>query len=552
MSLQAQATYTVPEETARIAHAVFPKGNLYLQLVDIFGTLFADADFEELFPNDGQPALSPVRLSLVLILQFAEGLSDRQAADAVRSRIDWKYVLCLELDDPGFHYSVLSEFRTRLLENKAEHVLFEKLLARCMDKGLIKKRGKQRRDSTHVLGMIHTLNRVELVGETMRHALNTLAVAAPEWMLAHSQPDWIDRYGPQVRDYRLPDNETKRAEYVAQVGADGLYLLQAIWRSTDYAWLKNLPTVQTLREVWLQNYTWQAGGQLRWRTKNEVPPAMIAIRSPYDTEARLSKKRNTTWVGYKVHITETCDTDYPRLVTHIETTPAPTNDLMVTDAIHQALEGKDCLPEQHIVDGGYVDADRLVASREGYEVDLLGPTRCDTAWQTREGTGFTAYDFTIDWENQIAICPEGKTSLHWTPATNNKGKSIIQIKFSKRDCRACPSQPKCTRSNPPRRSIAILPQASYLALQAAREREPTEAFTEHYAVRAGIEGTISQGVRRCGLRRSRYVGFAKTHLQHVLTATAMNLVRVLHWLMGDQPTQTHPSAFVRLHATTAA
>jgi transposase len=523
-----------------------------MELYDTFGVVFEDEGFAELFPKDGQPALSPARLSLVLILQFAEGLSDRQAADAARSRIDWKYLLCLELTDPGFHYSVLSEFRTRLLAGNAEQLLFEKLLSHFRDKGLLNKRGQQRTDSTHVLGAIRTLNRVELVGETMRHALNTLAIAAPEWMLEHSQGEWVERYGSRVSDYRLPKSEADRTAYVEQVGADGLSLLGAIWAASEFDWLRELPAAQTLWRVWLQNYTWHEEGSLRWRETKELPPAGTTIRSPYDCEAHFAKKRSTSWIGYKVHITETCDEDAPRLITHIETTPAPVHDVMVTDTVHQALKVRDCLPAEHIVDSGYVTAELLATSQEDYAVDLVGPTREDTGWQARQGEGFAARDFTIDWENQLAICPAGKKSLHWLPAINNKGKPVIQIKFSKRDCRVCAVQSQCTRANPPRRSVTVLPKTHYKALLAARQREQTEAFREQYARRAGIEGTISQGVRASGLRQARYVGLPKTHLQHLLTAMAINISRVLDWLAGEHPAQARQSAFARLHAAPLA
>jgi transposase len=548
MSLQPQSGYEVPQETARVAQAVFPKGNGYMELFDTVGNLYEDGGFTDLYPNNGQPAISPVRLSLVLILQFAEGLSDRQAAEAVRSRIDWKYLLCLELTDPGFHYSVLSEFRSRLLAGKAEHLLFEKLLTHFKEQGLLKKRGQQRTDSTHILGAIRTLNRVELVGETMRQALNTLAVTVPEWMLNHSQPEWVERYGARVNDYHLPKSETKRTAYAEQVGADGLKLLTAIWDETDLNWLRELPAVGILWRVWVENYTWTGSGTLRWRNMKELPPARIRIRSPYDCEARASKKRSTLWVGYKVHLTETCDEDTPRLITNVETTPAPVNDIRVTDTVHQSLAEKDCLPAAHLVDSGYVDAQSLLTSQDTYSIDLIGPTREDTGWQSRQGNGFAAKDFTIDWETQQAICPTGVQSLRWLPAKNIRGKPVIQIHFSKRDCRVCHSQPLCTRSNPPRRSITVWPEAQYKALLAAREREKTEAFSEQYAQRAGIEGAISQGVRACGMRQTRYIGLAKTHLQHLLTAMAINLTRVAHWLAGEQPTQTRSSPFVRLHA----
>jgi transposase len=231
MSLPPRKEYCVPEETARVARAIFPEGNLYMQWHDTFGSLFEDRDFAGLFSAEGQPALSPMRLCLVLLMQFAEGLSDRQAAEAVRTRIDWKYLLCLELTDTGFHYSVLSEFRGRLVTGGAEAHIFNRVLEMCRTKGLIKKRGQQRTDSTQVFAAIRTLNRLELVGETLRAALNALAVAAPEWTRDHTLPEWVDRYGPQVSDYHLPTKETEREAHAALAGADGLMLLTALWQA---------------------------------------------------------------------------------------------------------------------------------------------------------------------------------------------------------------------------------------------------------------------------------------------------------------------------------
>src|ERR671914_117308 len=126
----------IPSETARVARAAFPKGNRYLRVADELETLFTDDAFLAFFPTHGQPAHPPWRLALVTILQFAEGLSDRQAANAVRSRIDWKYVLRLELTDPGFDASVLSEFRARLLDGQAERRLLDTLLDWCRARAL--------------------------------------------------------------------------------------------------------------------------------------------------------------------------------------------------------------------------------------------------------------------------------------------------------------------------------------------------------------------------------------------------------------------------------
>jgi transposase len=171
MSIEYEPIAPVPTQTIRVALAAFPKGNPYLTLRDELGPIFSDLDFVGLFSKTGKPAVPPWQLALVTLMQFRENLSDRQAADAVRSRIDWKYLLGLELTDSGFDFSVLSEFRHRLIAGQAEHLLLEQLLTHCRNLGLVKARGKQRTDSTRVLASIRALNRLELVAETLRAAL---------------------------------------------------------------------------------------------------------------------------------------------------------------------------------------------------------------------------------------------------------------------------------------------------------------------------------------------------------------------------------------------
>src|SRR5207248_1497737 len=218
----------LPEETARVARQAFPRGNPYLKMRDEFGTIFADEQFADLFPPAGQPAEAPWRLALVTLFQFAEGLTDRQAADAVRSRIDWKYALGLGLSDPGFDHTVLSEFRTRLVAGKAESLLLEALLQRAEAAGLLRPRGRQRTDSTHVLAAVRVLNRLERVGETLRAALNSLAVVAPDWLRSIAPPEWYERYADRVEHYNLPKSEAGRRDYAALIAADGQRLIEAI------------------------------------------------------------------------------------------------------------------------------------------------------------------------------------------------------------------------------------------------------------------------------------------------------------------------------------
>jgi transposase len=254
MSMHPQPIRPVPEETARIAKAAFPKGNLYMKMRDKLGTIFEDADFAELFGVRGRPALAPWRLALVTVMQFAEGLSDRQAAQAVRARIDWKYALGLELTDPGFDFSVLSEFRARLVENSAEHLLLETLLEACKERGYLKARGKQRTDSTHVLGALRLLSQLERAAETMRAALGTLAAVAPEWLRERADPEWFERYARRIEDQRLPKGREARKEYLETVGADGLRLLAQIDDPHTPRSLKGLFEVEVLRLIWAQQY----------------------------------------------------------------------------------------------------------------------------------------------------------------------------------------------------------------------------------------------------------------------------------------------------------
>jgi len=509
--LQPSPLSPIPDDTARIARAAFPTGHPYLTLADELGTLFTDEQFAALFPTHGQPALAPWRLALVSILQFAEGLSDRQAAHAVRSRIDWKYVLRLDLADAGFDASVLSEFRTRLLAGGAEHLLFDTLLSWCRERQLLKAHGRQRTDSTHILAAVRALNRIEVVAETMRHALDSLAVAAPAWLQAQAPLAWAERYARRAEEGRMPAGKEARTALAKTIGADGYALFAALDAPDAPAWLRELPALETLRRVWLQNF-YREGETLQWRTDAlGLPPAVRFLSSPYDLDAHLGKKGTTCWVGYKVALTETCAQDSPNLFTHVETTAAPIADGEVTPKVHADLKRNDLLPEKHLVDTGFLDAELMVASKRDYGVDLVGPARPDVKWQAKEGKGFDAQHFVIDWEHQQATCPAGQTSVQWTPAIDNRATNVIKIRFSTKDCQACPSLRDCVKSKKkyPRRLITIRTQAQYEALQARRAREKTEEYVREYAKRAGIEGSLSQGVRRCRLRRSRYIGLAR-------------------------------------------
>ena len=253
MSMQPASIPPVPDETAGVARAAFPKGSLYLRLRDKLGAIYEDEGFAALFPARGQPGLPPWRSALVTVMQFLEDLSDRQTADAVRARIDWKYALSLELTDPGFDYSVLSEFRSRLAEGRAEMLLLNRMLERLAERKLVKARGRQRTDSTHVLASIRVLNQLELVAETMRATLNALAGITPEWLRSLAPPEWYERYGARIEDTRLPQGKAARAAYGRMVGEDGLHLLDALEQEGAPTEARKSESVEVLRQVWARH-----------------------------------------------------------------------------------------------------------------------------------------------------------------------------------------------------------------------------------------------------------------------------------------------------------
>jgi transposase len=284
----------VPEATARLAHIVCPKGNLCLWIGEELSAVFQDELFAPCFPRRGQPAEAPWRLVLVTVLQFVEGLSDWQAAEAVRTRIDWKYALRLELEDLGFDFSVLCEFRARLLQGNEEALLFEALLRYAKERGWLKARGRQRTDSTHVLASIETLSRLECVAETLRHALNVLAATIPEWVHEYVPGEWYERYASRWQDYRLPAGRLERQHLAERIGQDGRQLFALLEQTPALTWTRNLPALETLRQVWVQQF-YAGGPSARWREATDLPPARVLICPPMTP--RLATARSARRLG---------------------------------------------------------------------------------------------------------------------------------------------------------------------------------------------------------------------------------------------------------------
>ena len=381
---------------------------------------------------------------------------------------------------------------------------------------------------------MRALSHLETVGETLRAALEDLAACDRDWLVEHISSDWLQRYGHRIEQYRLPKEKSRRTALAEQIGADGLQVLRALQQPDAPQQLRELASVEVLEQVWEQYYEQEASGKLKWCSDPKVPEAQ-RISSPYDPQARAGHKRETVWLGYKVHFTETCDQEAPHLIVQVQTTPAPVTDVEMTAPIEEALAQQHLLPTEHLVDTGYVDGQLLVDSQQQYGVRILGPVLPDSSWQARAGQGFDQSHFQVDWQRQTVTCPQGHSSARWKHWHDQAHGDYIHVEFAGTTCQGCPCRVACTRATTQGRELNLHLQPVYEALQRRRQEQITPEFGRAYALRAGVEATLSQGVRRVGFRRSRYVGLPKTHQQQILTAVAINLVRIDAWRTRPAP-----------------
>ncbi len=532
MSLQPKSFPALPESTARIARRAFRRGNLYLTIGDQIGVLWNDEDWQSLYAVQGAPGFSPAQLLMVLIFQALENLSDRQAAENVRGRIDWKYALHLPLENDGFDYSVLSEFRNRLIEQQVGLQVLDGVLGRLRGLGLLKE-GRQRTDSTYVLQAPRTLNRLQLVVETMRMVLEDLAANFPLWLAPIAQGHWAKRYLRGWQALRVPRGQKAREELAEDVGKDGWYLLDQIRAESTPKEIREHPSVLRLAEVWAQQYEPESG---HWRPSGTLPAGKELVQTPHDPESRYGEHGGEGWQGYTLHITETTDPKAPRLITHVAVTPAAGADVSQLEPIQESLVERGFAPQEQVVDQGYMAGHVIKESRER-GIDLIGRVQGNTTWQGRQ-QGVTPEQFAIDWQNKQARCPEGQEARVWKESLNHYGQPVVEIRFPKAACAVCASRERCTRSS---RGRSLKLSLDFPSLQEARARQETDAFKKVYAKRSGIEGTLSHVAREHGARQCRYLGLWKTQLQEVLVATAINLERASCWLMGHRPAPTRVS-----------
>lgn len=507
----------IPSEMARIGQIILREDNLYRVVGDGVDQILTLEDFAHLYSRDGRGAICPIILSLVTLFQYVENLPDREAANSATVRLDWKYAMHVPVEWMGFHYSTLSNYRGRLLEHGEERLLFEKILEWIGSQGFLKKQGKQRTDSTHVLGKVAILSRLEMLWETMRMALRAVEKAAPNWYESAIPATYHEYYSVRQSDWKLNQEEVRKE--TKQAGQDGYWLLDHL-QGSGPANVQELPEVKTLEAVLEQTFTRSKGGggrgrkvRLRRQKRGEGKEKVI---SPHETEARMSQKRGKGWRGYKLQVTETAETEAgSTFLTDVRVTGATTDDSEVVTEIQEQLIADGIAPKEHLVDQGYVSGANMAKSKKR-GINLLGLMQGDTSGKPE---GYRQQDFTIDWEREVVTCPQGATSRLWRPRIKSNERPGIYVRFGSFCCN-CRAWGICTTSKQGR---TLFLNAHHALIAARRAEQQTEDFRKKLKARAAVEGTISMLVRKHGARRARYRGQDKVNLQAQLTGAAVNL-----------------------------
>jgi transposase len=536
---------------------LFPPENVYRRIGDLYTGLVSDEQFAAMYARRGQPALSPAHLSIVIILQAMEYLSDRQAVAMVRSRIDWKYALHLELDDAGFDASVLSEFRARLVANDAERLLFDTFLEQMRRAGLVSGRHLQRSDSFVIIGAVRSLNRLELVIETMRVCLEAIAERDAAWLRAHTPRAWLDRYGEWTQAERLvkakgPKGEGEARDLLETVGQDGFALLEAVDREPKLAWVDELEAIALLRRVWSEQYRRDEGGQVavstpESRKRDGVGGGLVA--TPHDAEVRYSSAKGKRVKGYKLELTETADEASPSVITDVDIVGINDSDAAEIGSIQARLAERKVLPDEQVVDRGYTSGAAIVESR-GRGVELIGPVRDEGPASEVQGgeqkERFRASAFELDFEARQARCPAGEVSSNWwvREVSSKPGRRMLFVSWSTKQCGACRVRERCVSRTRVGKRLDL--SEHHEELRQRRATSYGEAQAKVYRRRAGVEATFSNLARRYGGRRARYRGRGKVLLEYTTIACAMNLRREAAWVAKAKIKRERPSRLRRL------
>jgi transposase len=524
MSLQSNWNSEIPFDVAWVGGQILAPDDPYRLVGDGINDFLSLDDFARLYSELGRGAICPIVLSLVTVFQFLENIPDREAARWAVVRMDWKYALHMPLGWQGFHYSDLCNFRKRLLAHKAERMVFDKVLEWVRELGLLKKYSKQRTDSTHFLGAVERLSRLELVWETLRLALRVVKAEAEQWYGEEIPSAFHEAYVERHSSWRLSKQEVK--DEMHKAGTDGYWLLDRLAESAA-PWVMELREVRTLRTVWEQQFE-REGGETKTRPPSGRGKGKDLVVTPHDPDARWSEKRGKDWVGYRLQVTETAEDEVTQqFITDIDVVAANRHDSEVVDEIQNRLQARDLKPEEQDVDQGYTSGPNLAHSA-ARGIELLGPVAQDTAGKPE---GYQQSDFKLDFEAQRATCPQGKVAPTWYRRESDEKDGYVgaEIQF-KHECDGCPVRAQCAPGKSGR-SLKVSPY--YPILRQRRAEQKTAEFKERYKRRAAIEGTVSEVVRAHGGRRARYRGQAKARLQALFIGAATNLKRLVRALAAQ-------------------
>jgi len=523
----------IPEEIRTWGESHLKSVNLYRVVGEHLYSFIPWDELESMYSSTGRQSVSPIILSLVTIFQYLEDLPDRVAALMVETRLDWKYALHLPLDDSGFHYSDLCNFRKRLLAHDKESLIFDQLLESIRTLGFLKKRKYQRTDSTHVLAKVCHLSRLENLSEGLRLALRAIEKADAAFYQVKLPAPYREQWDTRLNDYRMTDKERKQV--LERAGQDMRWLLEFL--KINRASFLVLPELEVLQTLFHQNFTIHAQA-MAVRLRKQCVNGKDKIQTPHDPEARYSTKRDNSWTGYKMHVTETAnDKGEVNFITDVVTTNACERDNETLPQIQENIEKRHVNPEQQYADKAYVTGNNLASSQK-HGIKLMGE-----ASELDNNGLFTADEFSMDYETKTATCPAGCTSCSWRKLETGKHKGHIKISFGQQcqQCQHCSHKERCTKNKHGR---VLRLHRHYQLLKERREQSKTDSFKEAMKRRPPVEGTISEMVRAHGLRRSRYRGILKTHTQNLMTGAAVNLKRLIKAMSLSKSSEKHQSAAV--------
>lgn len=515
-------------------------------LAEELQAIFSEIEIADCYSDKGQWGIHPVRCCILLLLQAIEGLTDRQAAEAVQLNVGWRLVLRLPMDHPGFSHSVLSKARKRFEECDNLVMFLDSVLKRAHSKGMLNVT-KQRADATFIIGCVRALNRIELILETVRNAAEELAQFDPEWFAKIAKDIWIQRYYiDRPFNYKLPKDEKSRTAIAETAAGDGFFILDAVGKSgPKKTLLMGLQSIKTLETVLEQQFhpRDKNGNAPKFRSVKELPPSGERIISPHETEARIAVKGKDAHRGYKTHLTETCVPGYPNLITQVHTTNSTLNDSLSLPDILQSLIARGLKPTTLLVDRGYSNVQNLLDCAKTLGIDVVTLTT-GHSWQSIAGKGFDNTQFRIDWKNKIAICPNNKASTRW-----KKQKEDTNIYFSPSDCSSCPFKEDCTKAK--FRVLRLKSEELWTYMQRMREREKTTGFRGEYRKRAGVEGTVSEFIRHAG-RNAKVRGQNKVTIKSILGAAAINVSHMVNWALDRIPATTRVGRAEKILAARAS